>query len=138
MCKEHLNLVYRSWLSRTGSRVEFLEQSVAFSDVTVALSEDDRRNEPTTYAHLFSAECRIFLEGIYDRALEMMRGRPLDACGDVLKGLEFLQEVVATAIWRYRCDVGQKLDAFAREFDRLDVPTERARLHGGAQLMKAH
>lgn len=107
---------------------------MAFPDNAVELSADERRNEPATYAALFSSECRKFLEEVYEGALVMMRERSLNACEDVLNGLAFLQEVVATAMWRHRCDVGETLEVFARNFDRLDVAEERARLHGEAQL----
>ena len=52
---------------------------------------------------------------------------------DALKGLSALQEIIATALWRHGCAVGKRLESFARDFDRLDVPTERERLYALAQ-----
>jgi hypothetical protein len=97
------------------------------------LTADERRNEPATYAALFSEECRSLPEELYEEAMRMMRGRPLGESGEALQGLAFLQEVAATALWRHRCHVGSTLVSFAREFDRLDVPAERERLHACAQ-----
>jgi hypothetical protein len=132
-CAEHLLLVYRAYVVRTGERVDFLERVMSCPAGFAQLSVDERRNEPATYAALFSNECRSFVEELYQKAMRMMRGRPLGDCDEALKGLVFLQEVAATALWRHRCPVGNTLEAFAREFDRLDVPAERERLHACAQ-----
>jgi hypothetical protein len=96
-------------------------------------SDDDRRNESATYAALFSSECQPFIADLYQEAMGMMRGRSLADCDEALNCLAFLQDVVATAMWRHRCPVEATLASFAREFDRLDVATERARLFSRAQ-----
>ena len=62
-----------------------------------------------------------------------MRGRPLEDCEDALGCLVFLQEVVACALWEHGASVSESLEAFARGFDRLDVPSELERLHDRAQ-----
>jgi len=102
-CAEHLLIVDRAYAARTGARVEFLERAMPC---------------PTE---------------LYLKAMRMMRGRPFDDCDEALKGLVFLQEVAATALWRHRCPVGDTLASFAREFDRLDVPAEHERLYVRAQ-----
>jgi len=97
------------------------------------LSDDEKRNEPNTYAALFSDECRSEIEELYKAAMREMRGRSLSSSEDILEGLVFLQEIVATALWKHQCAVGSTLESFAREFDRLDVRAERERLHARAQ-----
>ena len=135
ICRDHLLVVYRGYAERTRTRVAFIDQAISCPAEIGSLSDDERRNEPTTYAALFSDECRSFLEDLYEEAMRMMRGRPLVDCEDTVKGLAFLQEVAATALWRHQYPVGDTLASFAREFDRLDVPSERERLHARAQSL---
>jgi hypothetical protein len=132
-CAQHLLVVYRAYVIRTGTRLEVLDRAMSWPVEIAPLSEDERRNEPPTYAALFSPECEAFLEQFYQKAMHMMNGRPFDDCGQPLQALAFFQEVVATALWRHRCTVGNVLASFAREFDRLDVHSERERLHARAQ-----
>jgi hypothetical protein len=48
---------------------------------------------------------------------------------DILDGLEFIQNVGATALWKFNCDMASEMESFVREFDRLDVIGERERLY---------
>jgi hypothetical protein len=132
-CQEYLLLVYRGYAARTGVRVAFLERTMSCPSEIAHLSDDERRNEPAIYSALFSDECQLFLEEVYENSIGMMRGRPFGDCEDALRGLAFLQEVFATALWRHRQPVAHVLASFAREFDRLDSPAERERLYALAQ-----
>ena len=114
-------------------RVGFVESIVACPAEITPVLDDEHRNEPMLYAALFSTECRPFFENVFETAMGLMRGRSFADCDDALEGLAFLQEVAATALWRYRCVIGDTLSSFAREFDRLDVPGERKRLYARAQ-----
>jgi hypothetical protein len=134
-CAKHLLVVYRAYSARTGARVGFLERVISCPADIIQLSDDERRNVPEIYAALFSNECRLFVEELYEKAVSMMRGRPFGDCEEALECLVFLQEVAATALWAYRCPVGKTLESFARDFDRLDVPAERERLHARAQTL---
>ena len=62
-----------------------------------------------------------------------MRGARFGESGDFLNAAVFLQDLVATAMWRYHCNVGADLERFTREFDRLDIESERRRLFDAAQ-----
>jgi hypothetical protein len=98
-------------------------------DARVLVTEDERRNERACYERLFSNECRAFVEVFYsDMTNRMKHGSYGEAAGPLFV-LAFLQEIVATALWKYDLDVGEELTQFAREFDRLDVETERVRLY---------
>ncbi|HEY8553262.1 MAG TPA: hypothetical protein VIL43_01830, partial [Burkholderiales bacterium] len=82
-----------------------------------------------TLPALFSEKCRSSIENVYRSAMREMRGVPYALAGDTIEALAFLQETIATALWKHRCNVGKTLESFAREFDRLDVREERKRLH---------
>ncbi|NUA32215.1 hypothetical protein [Cupriavidus basilensis] len=97
------------------------------------MSDDDIRNEPEIYKDLFSTSCEVLVSDIYDSAMERMRGVPYEMCEPELDALAFIQEIVAVAMWRFKIGVGEKLEIFSREFDRLDVREERNRLHQSAQ-----
>lgn len=133
MCRKHLLLLYRAFFARTCRRVAFIEQWLSFQGEPPPLSLDETRNEREAYAALFSDKCRAELELLHQAAMREMRGKSYGHSGDVLEALTFLQEIVATGLWKHQCVVGVILEAFAREFDRLDVPDERKRLHGVAQ-----
>lgn len=132
-CKQHMSLLYRAFVARTQMRIVFLEQYIAPQDVRSDLTIDEKRNEPKIYRDLFSSECRIEVERCYLDALLSIRGRTFVQSDDVVNALVFLQGIVATALWKYRCDVGETLEAFARKYDRLDVSAEKRRLHLEAQ-----
>jgi len=133
MCPELLLTIYELFVQRTGLRIVSIERHLPRSPEPDRLSEDDKRNQPATYAALFSLECRSYMEKLYTDAIGQMNGLPFDRSQDILNGLAFIQEVIATALWKYHCDVGNILESFAREFDRLDLPAERHRLHDRAQ-----
>lgn len=132
MFNKILLLSYRLFLGEGGRRVNWMEQRFGF-DVEIALSSDDRRNEPETYAALFSQNNKINIEELYVELLDEMNGIPYHKCGDILDMLTFIQEISATALWRYHQGVGTVIEKFVRDFDRLDVPDERVRLYRSAQ-----
>ena len=135
MCEQYLHVVYRAFVIRTGLRVAFIEQAISFWSDPQPLSEDEKRNEAEIYTALFSDECRSYVEELYKKAMCDMRGLPYASSRDILEGLAFLHEVVARALWKHHCLVGESLESFAREFDRLDVDSERERLHTRAQIL---
>lgn len=98
-------------------------------DTFAPVTEDDRRNERVQYEGLFFGECRTFLESIYADAMDRMKHCSYLESDETLCVLMFLQEIVATAQWKYRVDAGEELTQFAREFDRLDVDAEKIRLY---------
>lgn len=135
LCKEKLAILYRAFLVRPRKRVAFIEDWLRGCDVQSKPTLDEQRNAPDAFRALFCDECLSELESLYRAAILNIRGRAFESCSDGMKALEFLQDIVATALWRHRCAVGATLEDFARDFDRLDVPDEMRRLHMEAQRM---
>ncbi len=131
MCRGNLLILYRMFVARTGTRGPLIEQWVSFENERAY--SDERRNEPEIYNILFSEECRTSVEKLLLDIMQKLRGQPYEQCESTLKALVFLQEIVATALWKYKYSVGETLELFAREFDRLDLQVEQKRLHDLAQ-----
>lgn len=131
MLEEVLIPVYRLFLIK-GDRVQWIDQKLGI-DRKISLSLDDVRNESEAYVTLFSEKNRQKVEQIYSALMNEMDGVSYDQCGGVLKGLAFLQEVASVALWKYSLNVGEKIEEFTREFDRLDVSCECVRLYESAQ-----
>jgi hypothetical protein len=132
MCIELLLISYKLFLERTDLRIAFIEQCLKIPIESTHISEDERRNLPNLYEANFSTGCLPYVEKLHSDAMEKMRNLSYDQSSDILNGLMFIQEVVATALWKYHCDVGQFLESFARQFDRLDLPVERQWLYDQA------
>ena len=132
MFNKLLLLVYKLFLDEGGQRLNWMEQHFC-SDVEIALSSDERMNKPETYASLFSQSNQIKLEELYVELLDEINGMPFQQCGEILDMLTFIQEVSATALWKYHQRVGAVIENFVRDFDRLDVLDERVRLYKNAQ-----
>jgi hypothetical protein len=133
MCSEALLTIYEMFSQSSGQRIASIEGHLGPHSERPFSAEDLERNQAAIYAALFSPACRVLVEGLYQDSLRRMNGLPFDGSQDLLSGLAFLQDVIAKALWKYECDVGGTLEAFARGFDRLDVPSERRRLHELAQ-----
>jgi hypothetical protein len=132
MFNQSLLLVYRLFLHGGGRKIDWMEQYLGY-DSKAVLSSDDLMNEPSAYETIFSEENRPKLEQLYLTFLHEMSGISYGQCGDVLEALTFFQEVSAAALWRYHQNVGMMIEEFVRNFDRLDVPSERVRLYEKAQ-----
>lgn len=132
MCNQIFLQIYKLFLNGGEAKIACLEELLGGSN-GVAATMDDERNEPEMYASLFEGDCRTTVELLYLTLLRAMDGRTYEQCNDLLRGLSFLQLVVTKAMWKYRHDVGPTVEEFAREFDRLDVASERMRLFEYAQ-----
>ena len=132
MFNQVLLLIYRLFLGEGGRRVNWIEQRFS-SYVGIELSSDEKRNKQETYVALFSQNNQIKLEELYVGLLDEMNGIPYQQCGEILDMLVFIQEISATALWKYHQNVGLVVESFVRDFDRLDVPFERVRLYQSAQ-----
>jgi hypothetical protein len=131
MFNQILLLIYRLFLCEGRRRVDWIEEHFGF-DGGVALSCGDKRNEPGTYEILFSQEHQEKLKQLYLELLNEMNGVTYQHCGNV-HALAFIQEVSATALWKYRQILDVMIEEFVRNFDRLDIPEERVRLYESAQ-----
>lgn len=125
-----LLLIYKLLLDQGGDRAPAIERYLEF-DISQPASEDDKINEQIIYSTLFN-ENLPRIERIFINLLEDMRGTPFEQCDTTIDGLALLQSIISTALWKYHQNVGETLEHFARDFDRLDVPEERVRLYKAA------
>lgn len=133
MCREAIVTAYNLLVIRTGFRSAFVESRLPAADAP-ELSEDCVRDLERAYRTLFEPHCDAVFEHLYREAMAALSTLPLDSSADVLNALTFVQDTVAIALWKYRCTwVADVLERFAREFDRLDQPSEQLRLHERAK-----
>jgi hypothetical protein len=128
MCADYLDVLYRLSVDRGVARIQLFEVEIC-RDAFARITEDDRRNEQACYERLFSIDCRIFVESFYEQYLAKLRQCTYTEAFPILSVLIFLQEIAATALWKFNIEIGDKLTWFVREFDRLDVDVERQRLY---------
>lgn len=128
MCADCLSVIYRMYVERGGARVPYIEELPGL-DITTALRADDWRDEAATYGKLFGEKCENFCKGLFDELREEIANKQFSEAGGALDALQFLQQILATAIWKYSVDPGDHLSDFARDFDRLDVRSEKLRLY---------
>lgn len=133
MCDRILSKIYFLFINRGGPKIGWMDQYFVEYNRINTISIDDERNEPELYATIFSEECRSKVELLYLRLLSEMKGIPYEKSNGAIEALMFLQEVSAIASWKYHCNIGEKMELFVRDFDRLDVTSERHRLHEKAQ-----
>lgn len=132
MCADLFSSLYGLQLDRGLKRSAAIETYLAIQ-VPRLITLDDHRNEPDTYEKLFSPECRWYVEKMYSVMMGKLKIYSYQECGESLEALAVLQEIISIALWKYRKDVGDQLERFAREFDRLDVREERRRLYESGQ-----
>ncbi|HKO55051.1 MAG TPA: hypothetical protein VJ276_04175 [Thermoanaerobaculia bacterium] len=129
--RDTLSQIYALSIDSGRPRLPRIEQFLGISQAH-AISIDDRRNERQIY-QLLAENYLDVLDLLLQELLRELRADAPGAADDVLDGLDFLQSVVASILWRHGHPVGERLEAFAREFDRLDVPSERLRLYQAVQ-----
>lgn len=134
MFNESLLLIYSLFLHRGGQKINWIEQYIGYDNRTER-SSDDMKNEQSAYEVVFSEKNRPILEQLYMKLQNEMNGVTYQQCGDVLEALAFIQEMSATALWKYHQKVGVIIEDFVRDFDRLDVPEERIRLYQKTQKL---
>ena len=132
MFNEALLAAYRSLLEGGGQRSSWLENYLG-DDVLAPSSFDDARNLSDVYTAIFSAKFRPSMEELQISLLKEMQEVSFEQSGAILDALACLQQMAATGLWKYHQDVGKPIEAFTRNFDRLDVSGERARLYEYAQ-----
>jgi hypothetical protein len=131
ICAEIFGLVYQLRVSAGTERAPLLEQLCGLG-LGIGISEDNLRNQREYFEQLFSSECQDAVVGAYKDVSRGMAVKPFQEATADLCALAFIQDIVATAMWKYGIDVGSTLESFARDFDRLDLESERRRLHGVA------
>lgn len=136
MCRRSIFLAYQKFVTRTSSRIPKLEQYMRAHDIALDDFSDESINDLDLCHAIFSPDCRCELENIFRTSLNEIQTASFSGSEDDVLLLVFIQDLAARGLWKYHLDVGDLLDNFAREFDRLDVPSEQARLFEWAQKQK--
>jgi hypothetical protein len=119
--------IYGLAVHRNGSRVPVMETYLGL-DAPGHVSADDLRNEPALYREL-AQDAHSILEDCLQWLLRELRDLRYEEAEGVLDGIAFLQAVSGDVLWRYNAPLSVALEGFVREFDRLDVDSERRRLY---------
>lgn len=133
MCEVTLQLIYFLFVRQKGARIPVLERYINYIDGSLVFSEDFMRNEPVMYKDLFSVKCKDYMLDLFRKLMTDLKVLKFEGSGEILDGLEFVQNISATALWKFNCDLVSEMEDFVREFDRLDVIEERKRLYLLAQ-----
>ncbi|MEE4790908.1 hypothetical protein V2K52_25690 [Pseudomonas alliivorans] len=128
-----MQIIYLLFVRKNERRLSVLEAWINYIDGDLVFSEDFLRNEPEMYEELFSLKCKGYVLGLLEKLMAEMKGLRFEESERVLDGLEFVQNVGATALWKFNCNLDAELRSFVREFDRLDSVEERKRLYSLAQ-----
>lgn len=118
--------IYDLWVDRSRERVPIIEHYLGIMEPQT-VSVDDRRNELQFYRDIARDQGQL-LENCLEWLFNKLKMVPYEQAADIFAGVEFLQWVIADALWRHGLQVSEALERFTREFDRLDVPDERFRL----------
>lgn len=133
MCEITVKVLYFLFVYQKGRRISVLESYINYIDGELIFSEDFLRNEPAMYEELFSLECKGYVLNLLEKLMAEMKVLKFEESGRVLDGLEFVQNVGATALWKFNCNLDSEVESFVKGFDRLDVVEERERLYSLAQ-----
>lgn len=101
MCEITMQIIYFLFVHQGGRRLSVLESCINYVDEVFVFSEDLLRNEPAMYEELFSLECKGQVLVLLEKLMAEMKVLTFEESGEVLDGLEFVQGVGATALWRF-------------------------------------
>ncbi len=132
-CRQLISVLHRMFRVRTGIHSQLAEEWMQGHDTQSPLKRDEECSESAVYHELLSPPCSAEVEAMYRAAMTQLRMATLEQSADALNALMFLQEVVATALWKFNCAVSKELEGFARSYDRLDTHEDRKRLHSEAR-----
>lgn len=134
MCEMTLQAIYFLFVHVSGRRLTALESYINYVDGEMVFSDDLLRNEPDMYGDLFSSGCKGYLHDLFGELLAELKLLRFEESEAVLDGLEFVQNVGATALWKFNCNLSPDMEDFVRGFDRLDTVEDRKRLYLLAQI----
>lgn len=134
MCVRFFRIIYMLFIRQEGQGSDFLERCIGYVAGDIIFSDDDLRNESFMYGELFSSKCSGYIFDLFKRSMAEMKGLGYEESKDILDGLDFIQRVGATALWKFNFSLSQDMERFVRDFDRLDVADERKRLYLLAQI----
>ncbi|GKT26114.1 hypothetical protein [Acidovorax sp. SUPP3334] len=132
MFNELFRSIYLSHISKGGLIVDWVEDEFRFSAAREKSINFDQ-SEQEIYKSFFSSENQSKFYLLYCRIRGEMVGVPYSRCEKLIGMLAFMQEILATALWKHNQRVEVDMENFAREFDRLDIEDERFRLYESVQ-----
>lgn len=135
MLQDTIHNAYQLFLKQGGQRAALLE-SIFQIDATKQSSLDDSRNEASVFSALTSEENLRQLSSLHSSLMDRLASKTLDQSNEEIDALACLQEILSVALWKHNRYIGFSLESFVREFDRLDMASERARLHDLAQFRR--
>ncbi|MGY2292796.1 hypothetical protein ACW9H6_23905 [Pseudomonas sp. SDO528_S397] len=109
MCEVTMRIIYFLFLRQNGKRLSVLELCINYIDGDLSFSEDFLRNERAMYEELFSLGCRGYVLDLFEKLMAEMKGLKLEESEGFLDGLEFVQNVGATALWKFNCHLDSEL-----------------------------
>lgn len=137
MCREAIYKIYITYVSGGGQAVDYVECYFGINVEHDSLPTGDSGVEQrTAYKHLFSNDCISVLCEFYAELAEKIVSVRYENSTDLLNAFSFLQWVLATGLWKFKAKLSSDLERFTRNFDRLDVESERVRLY--ESLVRAH
>jgi len=89
---------------------------------------DIQREMSDVISSVFSKNNKFVFNSEIRKTLDTIRKEAIEVTHPSFGDLEFLQNIVAKALWQYEIELDPNLEIFAREFDRIDDNEERLRL----------
>mgnify|MGYP003537014601 FL=1 len=129
-----LRCIYWAHVASGFDRDMHIEAWLEIGDLEDLLINASSRDDAEEFKKLFSTTGRVQVLKAFNELRAKLNGKPFQDCEFELAALTFMQFIAARGMWQHRLDVGDELDRFARRFDRLDVPSERERLHLECQV----
>jgi hypothetical protein len=127
-----------SWIELLGILCGFIDHAQCKYDIFRSNSLDSFNSEfaradierslPDIYALLFCRDRQDHVATEIGDLLETLKRKVRDPQDSLFNEIEFLQQVVSTALWKYGIQIKPALESFAREFDRIDDERERLRI----------
>ena len=122
-CGLHFAAIYNFYLDRGFEACASLECYLYSGS-----PPDGAYSEAECYNLLFGSSCQDYVYDVYCDLLKELKNDPKGEMSELLDALSCLQTICSIALWTFRCNLRPELDYFTREFDRLDMQSERLRL----------
>lgn len=128
-CKDALTRIYKFWLSKNNPighlEAYLLYERSEFQDGLLPLSAIEDQ-----YRWLLTETCDNYLRGAIGTTINSIISTSFEEADEkYIPAIIFFHDVLAAAMWKFHMDISADFEQFVREYDRLDVKTERIRLY---------
>jgi hypothetical protein len=120
--------IYFLYINKGKPKINVIEE-IEKININFLITEDDKKNEKYLYEKVFFSEEENVILHIFMHIKDKIKKISYVEATDLLKALEFVQEITATAMWKYGINVSEELSQFTREFDRIDIEFEKIRFY---------